>query len=106
MALAHVKMKQLAFDDEFAHAFAAGHQNGPWRRYVQYPLAEIGIISWPSLSASQRFQARENFARVLALGFDAKAVIMLAKKAGLQRELCQDLHTVSNRSKQFCNFKN
>ncbi|MFV3384128.1 hypothetical protein ACNFCJ_01485 [Pseudomonas sp. NY15364] len=90
--LAHAKLYQQAFDDEFAMAFEQAFQLGPWRNGVNSELATIGFAAWPQLSVQQREATLESARRAVAYGMgEAQYQLAVAQHTGRVVELCGSL---------------
>lgn len=87
--LAHAKLYLQQFDDEFAHALTQAFALGPWRIAVNRELAQVGLIAWPHLSATQRQATLESARRVAVFSpNEAQQLLALAEQTGTLNQVC------------------
>jgi hypothetical protein len=101
--LAYAKLRLLAFDDEFHYQLADARRLAPGRVRIHGPLAEIGIIAWPQLSAEQKLETWQSLE--LVLRYDprrAQPLYSLAEQAGLTDSLCTSLDPELLKQRKWC----
>ncbi len=101
--LAFAKLRLLEFDDEFDLALKKAAELGRERVRVHAPLAEIGMIAWPSLDTEQRAATWRSLE--LVLRYDprrAKYLHQLAKEANLYPQLCAALDPELLQKRRWC----
>lgn len=90
--LAHAKLYLQQFDDEFANALTQAFELGPWRVAVNRELAQVGLISWPKLTAGQRQATLESARRVAAFNpNESKQLLKLAEQTSTLQQVCAAL---------------
>lgn len=101
--LAHVKLRLLSFDDEFDEALRQAVTLGPWRYSVSERIAEIGLIAWAELDASQRELVLDAAERALIQNRRAGARVMeIAKRFHRMNEICAALDREVAEARKVC----
>ncbi|MFC6670570.1 hypothetical protein [Marinobacterium aestuariivivens] len=101
--IAFVKLRLLAFDEEFDRALQLGFENGPWRLRINRGLATVGLIAWPQLDEAQRAQVLTSAARTVAHDdYQAVQLFGLSDQIDQTRLLCDSLPADLLRQRGVC----
>lgn len=101
--LAWAKYRMGAFDAEFQHAVHQVVVTAPWQARVQLSLAELGVLSWSSLSPPNRRAVADGLWR---LGAHAPgALVRLAAEPGYRVVICAFAATASQGMSRACDVR-
>lgn len=101
--LAYIKLRLLQIDAEFDEALRQAVALGPWRSNINKVVAEIGLIAWLELDASQRELILEAVERTLVQNRRAGAEIMaLAEKLHRLEDVCVALDPEVAEARKVC----
>jgi hypothetical protein len=103
LRLASIKVRQQAFDEEFAKALSRSSELGAGRIEVDRDLARIGLEGWPSLTTEQRVLTLKAAVRTVGHSYpEAQNLYGLAQRAGLNVPLCWSLSEDIRAKRHIC----
>lgn len=101
--LARTQLQQSQRDAEFTQTMDEALRQGPWRIDVTYPLAEIGLLAWPTLDVPQKTLTLKALQRAAAYSpGHAQRLYRLAQAQGLEQPFCLVLDQSLKTRRKLC----